>query len=414
LDAGNDPVRLLPTRQTDGVDEVADPTVTAQAPAVVDDVRLTYDSLLGTLPGVVYTLDRQGVFTSVSSCVESTFGFSGDELIGRHFGMLLHPEDLQSMSRDSILPRFAGVPTGNDRSPKLFDERRSWPRKTDGLQARICPKPGFLDNNNRQVLKCRVNASGRYDQANRFVGTIGVIYNITPEEDTSYLFDRKKPYNAFELLAQALSHVFSNVFTGIYGNLQLIEMQLERPDMFKNNIDSIKQSIENAVTLIRKLTKTVAAPQVCNGAELRKLLLDTAEELLRGGGMDYEYEHGVSLWNTESDPDYIRHIMRAIFFHIVRSADRNTTPVVIRSGNINESPMKLPRIDCPYLRIQFEFTPGPDASHIDDISEFSSLERIASMALSYELLKKIGGHLAVSSSDQQCSVDLFLPATRTS
>ena len=107
---------------------------------------------------------------------------------------------------------------------------------------RIRPKQGFLDTD-RQVLKCRVNASGQYDTENRFVGTIGVIYGISEEDDTSYLFDKKRPYNAFELLAQALSHVFSNVFTGIYGNLQLIEMQLERPDMFQSNIESIKQSI---------------------------------------------------------------------------------------------------------------------------------------------------------------------------
>ena len=90
-----------------------------------EGMRQTYECLLGTLPGLVYTLDQRGVFTSISTTVESTFGFSGAELIGCHFGALLHPEDVQSISRDFILPRFAGVPTGNDRSPKLFDERRT-------------------------------------------------------------------------------------------------------------------------------------------------------------------------------------------------------------------------------------------------------------------------------------------------
>jgi hypothetical protein len=387
---------------------VENPTTTGIAIAATEEIRQTYECLLGTLPGVVYTLDPQGVFTSISEAAQPAFGFHGTELIGRHFSTLFHEADVQTVSRDYILPRFAGVPTGNERSPKLFDERRTWPRRTDSLLVRIRPKPGFLEHD-RQALKCRVNASGRYNIENKFVGTVGIIYGITEDEDTSFVFDKKRPYNAFELLAQALSHVFSNVFTGIYGNLQLIEMQLERPDMFQGNIESIKQSIENAVTLIRKLSKTVAAPQPCNGAVLRKLLLDTAEELLSGADLEYQYDHDANLWNTESDPDYIRHIIRAIYFHIARSAEPHAA-ISIRSVNIHESPLKLPRIDCSYIRVRFDFVPGPDFSHQDNISEFSSLERIASMALSYELLKKIGGLLSVQNVGTQSFVELYLPA----
>ena len=81
---------------------------------------------------------------------------------------------------------------------------------------------------------------------------------------------------------------------------------------------------------------------------------------------------------------------------------------------MHESPVKLPRIDCAYIRVRFEYAPGPGFKHVDNISEFSSLERIASMALSYELLKKIGGHLSVHNIDRQSFVELYLPAICTS
>jgi hypothetical protein len=44
------------------------------------------------------------------------------------------------------------------------------------------------------------------------------------------------------------------------------------------------------------------------------------------------------------------------------------------------------------------------------VSRVSSLERIASMALSFELLKKIGGRIVVSNSDHSSNAELFLPA----
>ena len=387
-----------------------DPQECGKISAAFDDMQHHYNCLVGTVPGVVYSLDEKGHFTSISTAAESTFGFSREELRGRHFSVIVHPGDIHSISRDYILPRFAGVPTGNERAPKLFDERRSWQRKTADLHVRIYPKPGFLEKEN-QLLKCKVNASGEYSQG-RFVGTIGYLYDFVEEDDTSFSFDRKRQYNAFELLAQALSHVFSNVFTGIYGNLQLIEMQMEKPEMFKGNIEAIKNSIENAVTLIRKLSKSVLVPlEPWNGTGFRKLLVETAEEHLRGCGLEYQCNTGPELWCTESDLNYIRHIFRAIYFHIIRSVVQHSS-VKIFAGNVIESPIRLPRIDCPYVMVGFEFSPLPEVEDTDRINEFSSLERIASMALSYELLKKIGGLISVRSEDGSSVVELYLPAIR--
>ncbi|MBN1575076.1 MAG: PAS domain S-box protein [Chitinispirillaceae bacterium] len=365
---------------------------------------------MGTLSGVVYTLDEKGIFTSISDVAESAFGFTRRDLIGRHFSAIIHPADIHSISREYILPRFAGVPTGNERAPKLFDERRSWPRKTTDLPVRICPKPGFKENTDR-LLKCKVNASGEYGRS-RFLGTVGVMYEITEEENTSFSFDIHRQYNAFELLVQALSHVFSNVFTGIYGNLQLIEMQMQQPELFRGNIEAIENSIDNAVTLIRKLSKTVSASETWNGACFRKLLLTTADEFLRGANVEYHCTVGPELWRTESDPDYIRHIFRAVYFHIVRSVVPEG-PVTVIAANVYESPLRLPRIDCAYIMVGFDFLTNSEMNQADRINEVSSLERIASMALSYELLKKIGGHLSVCTDDRKMTVELYLPALRT-
>lgn len=374
--------------------------------SMFSDMDRHYQCLMGTVPGIVYTLDDDGNFTYINDHAESSIGFSRDELIGKHFSAIVHPDDVQSVSRSQILPRFSGVPTGNERAPKLFDERRSWPRRTTNLQVRVQPKPGVVGK--VEMLKCRVNASGQYDEQNRFCGTVGMMYDIVKDDGVVISLERKEQYNAFELLTQALSHVFSNVFTGIYGNLQLIEMQLDQPDDFRGNIEAIKHSVENAVNLIRKLAKSVSTPARTNGTNLEMVLRDTAEELLEA---KYRCSIGTGLWVTESDPDYLRHIIRALYFHIARSLQPEQ-PVNITANNIVESEVKLPRIDCAYIRVDLAYVPLQKIGNGGGVDEASSLERIASMALSYELLKKIGGLIAVSTNNTQSIVQLYLPALR--
>ena len=182
--------------------------------------------------------------------------------------------------------------------------------------------------------------------------------------------------------------------------------------MFQGNIEAIKNSIENAVTLIRKLSKSILTPlESGDGIHFRKLLLETAEELLRGCGLEYQCDAGPELWCTESDPSYIRHIFRAVYFHIARSVVQYGSVKII-AGNVIESPIRLPRIDCPYVMVGFEFSPLPEMKDADRINESSSLERIASMALSYELLKKIGGLISVRNENSNNIIELYLPAIR--
>lgn len=380
-----------------------------QYSVLFNDMDQHYACLLGTMPGVVYTLDEKGHFTYISSTAQESLGFSRNDLLGRHFSYVVHPGDLATVSRDHMLPRFSGIPTGNDRAPKLFDERRSFPRKTSALQVRLCSK-GHAEAKNDGVVVCKVNASGQYDRKNHFCGTVGVISDITAENDTSFTFETKQKYNALELLTQALSHVFSNVFTGIYGNLQLIEMQLGNNEEFTGNIEAIKHSVEGAATLIRKLSKTVAEPESHDNHTLTQMVLDAGSDLFGVAGLTYDCsEASQPLWRIESDPDYIRHVLRAVCYHVVQTAEQGST-VKIVTANLDTVSYTSLRLDCSYLRVTIEFSPS-GGEKIDMHAERSdSLERIAVMALSYTLLKKIGGQVRISRSGDNSLVELFLPA----
>jgi len=54
-----------------------------------------YRTLVESLPEAVYTLSKDGTFTSCNSTCEKMTGWSRDEWIGKHFKPICHPDDLQ-------------------------------------------------------------------------------------------------------------------------------------------------------------------------------------------------------------------------------------------------------------------------------------------------------------------------------
>lgn len=142
-----------------------------------------YRTFVQTIPDIVYTIDQDGIFTFVSDYI-TQLGYQPEELIGKHFSVILHGEDLDRVSRSSVLKQYVGKTTGDKGAPRLFDERRTRMRKTSNLEVRLLPKD---QEGTRDVLidvVTEVSASGFYSRDvkvgdKKFMGTIGVIRDIT-------------------------------------------------------------------------------------------------------------------------------------------------------------------------------------------------------------------------------------------
>jgi hypothetical protein len=325
------------------------------------------------------------------------------------------------VSRDHILPRFAGVPTGAEKSPKLFDERRTIDRKTTGLNLRIRSRSSIKTRGKQNLLddkyvSCKVNASGQYlknGPDSHFCGTVGFIFEITDDNSMTNALESKKRYNALDLLAHALAHAFSNVFTGIYGNLQLMEMQLKEKSQLAGNIDAIKHSIENAISLIKQVTKSLSEPIAKKGGNFFcDVVSEIAMESFKGSKQTFEVSNVDDLWEVEADPDYVRHVLRSVFFHVGYTASSDST-IRIHIENYEGSSAELLRQDCRYLQMQMRFSikdaPADGCSVLTGHTR--ALDKIAAMALNYALLKKIGGSVIVSGEGSDALVTLLLPSS---
>jgi diguanylate cyclase (GGDEF)-like protein/PAS domain S-box-containing protein len=161
--------------------------------------------LVQMVPDVVYRIDPEGRFTFVNDAVER-LGYRPEDLVGRHFSEIILPADVEMVSREHVLPQFAGKVTGPEQAPKLFDERRTGDRVTKNLEIRLVTRgdkgkqPAMLTAIGKAVVVVQVNSSGMYEVVPdtqpirytgsltvagetpmqvRYIGTVGAIRDIT-------------------------------------------------------------------------------------------------------------------------------------------------------------------------------------------------------------------------------------------
>ena len=161
-----------------------------------------FRTLVMTIPDIVYRIDTEGRFTYLNEAVQ-ILGYNQEDLIGAHFTKILHPEDIENVTREAVLPRYANTTAKPEGSPKLFDERRTGPRITKALEVRLIPKRhgkpvrAELRSIGEEVIIGEINSSGIYGQIGAggdkslLLGSVGVIRDINErkraeEELTKY------------------------------------------------------------------------------------------------------------------------------------------------------------------------------------------------------------------------------------
>jgi len=369
-----------------------------------NDMDQHYKTLVETLPGVVYALDERGHFAYLSQNITDVLGYEPQELIGLHFSNIVHPDDLSSVSRDYILPKFTGISTGNERAPKLFDERRAPPRRTTELRMRLFGKKN--SNGDKHPIFCNVNASGQHksSEIHDFQGTVGVIFDCVQDEEAITLIDKKRHYNPYELLSSAMRHTFSNLFTGIYGNLQLMEMQMAHGKDFKSSMEAIKTCVESAVEVLKQLANIgLASPIKKKVSNTEVILKEAAEELFVSRNISMDFKVG-EIAKLDIDPDYARHIIRSILF-LIRESVGNVGTITFSIANAEAVPPDIPRLDCNYVKILVEIDQNVKEPHAGAFD--SELDRVAAGSMGYVLLRKCGGLVKVISEN---AIALFLPS----
>lgn len=154
----------------------------------LENSEKSYRYLVDNSPDIIYTLDEDGLFTFVNERVQQLLGFSRDELIGRHYSVLVHEDDIE-------LARY------------VFKERRIGDRATRNVELRLkCANDASTSRTfENTLLTISFNSVGMYapdqtEDGREFFGTYGVARDVT---------ERKR---AEELVAY---HAYHDVLTDL-------------------------------------------------------------------------------------------------------------------------------------------------------------------------------------------------------
>ena len=137
-----------------------------------------YRYLVDSSPDIIYTLNHEGRFTFVNDRAYQLLGFSREQLIGKHYSILVHDEDLE-------------------RARYVFNERRLDERASRNVELRMkCHNGGGGDRTfNNTLTTISLNSIGMHVPDHEvkkleFFGTYGVARDITDrkraEEVISY------------------------------------------------------------------------------------------------------------------------------------------------------------------------------------------------------------------------------------
>ncbi|HJV92678.1 MAG TPA: response regulator, partial [Azonexus sp.] len=116
-------------------------------------------------PDLIYTLDRNGRFIFVNGRVESLLGYTREELIGQHYSVIVHEDDIEQ-------------------AHYAFNERRIGERATTNFEVRLKNKQTSVRHFENRMVVAILSSQGIYTlegeaPQQHFIGTSGVARDIT-------------------------------------------------------------------------------------------------------------------------------------------------------------------------------------------------------------------------------------------
>jgi PAS domain S-box-containing protein len=226
--------------------------------------------LLEILTDVVYELDPDGRFLTISPGISALLGYTAEELIGQPYAILL-PPDQQALAHHR------------------FNERRTGMRATQRTELLFQPKPG------QRELTVRVfgdvTAKGLYDARRRFLGTIGLIRDLSIQkqhETTLRQFQQQiRHSDQIQAFAQRMSELSRSLHSPLTAVLEDSRHLLDTLQglRLEERIESLTDHAATATALSQQLAQTLYESAMVPGARTVNDLLDEVLKAMQLAGI---------------------------------------------------------------------------------------------------------------------------------
>jgi PAS domain S-box-containing protein len=241
---------------------------------------------------IIAVSDAGGVLSYVSASIERIFGYPPVEAAGKTLASFLHEEDREKADRAfAHLSRGAGALERAEFRMRARDGRWAYVEMI-GVNLADDPDIGGMVLNLRDI-------SDRREAERERIALQERLQHATKME-------------AVGRLAGGIAHDFNNILTGIYGSVQLAQMDSADSGKVEYHLGEIKKAAESAASLTRQLLaysrKQPVQPKL---VDLNALILEVGGMLDRliGEDVSMEFELGGDLDPVRIDPGQLQQVL---------------------------------------------------------------------------------------------------------
>jgi PAS domain S-box-containing protein len=353
------------------------------------------DTLMDSLPGVVFLFDTSGRFRQWNKVVEEITGYSARELETLTPLELMDPADVES-----VAAAISRVPD----------------RGQDEVEARL------LTRDRRSIPYYFKITRLATDQGIR---TLGIGIDISERRSLEEQFRQAQKMEAVGHLAAGVAHDFNNLLTIISGYSQLLDAESRESSFDREAIAAIRDAGDRAASLTRQLLafsrKTVLQPKVLDiNVEVR----DTEKMLRRVIGEDVRLTTAfdLSAGRIQVDPGQLSQALMNLSVNARDAMPRGGT-LTLTTRRVRVSEEEAARVsddlragDYAVLSVSDTGTGMPPDVRARIFEPFFTTKGVGKgtglgLAMVYGFVKQSGGHIDVRSTvGQGTSFDLYFPS----
>ena len=229
---------------------------TGEVTLLLQSSKSELQSIVRTIPDIIFRLDQDGIITFVSPAV-SRYEKSPEQIVGQSIFDLVSPKD-------------------RGKAQWRMNERRTGTRATRDLEMRLL-LAGETDNAIERFFS--ISAEGIYhsneSHLTGFIGTQGIIRDITDRKFLESQLIQAQKMEVVGNLASGIAHDLNNILSGLVSYPDLLLLQIPEDDPLHQKITTIQKSGKKAAAIVQDLLtlarRSVEVNDICN---LNDIILD--------------------------------------------------------------------------------------------------------------------------------------------
>lgn len=271
--------------------------------------QLTLDSMLVSVPDIVYRIDQKGIISYINNAVKN-YGYDPAEMRGTSIFDYVYPPD-------------------REKAEYRLNERRTGDRKTKAFEVRFLTKDQVLTDLEIQsgVIAAppvfSVDAEGLYSSENytgeNFQGTQGIARDITERKQAEEERERlqaqllqSQKMESVGTLAGGVAHDFNNLLQVMRGSMEMLVLQASMDSEAQSRIQVVTKSMDRAARLVSQLllfSRKAESQKVCVDLNQEVKGVTRMLERVIPKMISLEKKLAPSIWPVFADPVQIEQVL---------------------------------------------------------------------------------------------------------